>query len=284
MTNLLKGRPIADALKESLKKDIAARGSKPKLVAIQAGDNDASAIYVRNQKKTAEEIGIAYELMKLDPGISPGAVEKNLDALRSDPEVTGVILQMPLPGHLDYGSMIGKIGYLKDAEGMHPANLGRLVLGDFYVAPCTASACMELIKAAGVDLRGKETVIVGHSNIVGKPLALMLLRMFATTTICHVGTAEKGRLAEHALRAELLVSAVGKAGVIKGGWIKPGAVVIDVGINKAGDKIVGDVEFDAAAEKASYITPVPGGVGPLTTVMLMRNVVALSRLQHERRG
>ncbi|MFA5500758.1 MAG: bifunctional 5,10-methylenetetrahydrofolate dehydrogenase/5,10-methenyltetrahydrofolate cyclohydrolase, partial [Candidatus Omnitrophota bacterium] len=165
----------------------------------------------------------------------------------------------------------------KDAEGMHPENLGRILLGQYKIGPCTAMAVMELLEASKIDLYGKEAVIVGHSEIVGKPLALMLLNKFATTTVCHIATGERGALADHVKRAEVLIVAVGKAGIVKGEWVKEGAVVIDVGINKVADKIVGDVEFEEASARAAFITPVPGGVGPLTTTILMRNVVELFR-------
>jgi len=162
---------------------------------------------------------------------------------------------------------------------MHPANIGKIVFGKANILPCTPAAIMELLKEVGVDLYGKEVVIVGHSEIVGKPLALLLLEKFATVTVCHIGTSKAGKLEEHVSKAEVLIVAVGKAGIIKGEWIKEGAIVIDVGINRVGDKIVGDVEFETAEKRASYITPVPGGVGPLTVTMLMRNVVEAAKLQ-----
>jgi methylenetetrahydrofolate dehydrogenase (NADP+)/methenyltetrahydrofolate cyclohydrolase len=157
--------------------------------------------------------------------------------------------------------------------------MGWVVFGRPALAPCTALGVIELINATGVDLYGKEVVVVGHSDIVGKPVALLLLDKFATTTVCHIGTGERGALPDHVKRAEILVVAVGKAGLIKGEWVKEGAIVVDVGINRVGDKIVGDVEFEAAAERAAYITPVPGGAGPLTVVMLMKNTVAATKLQ-----
>ncbi|MCK4249007.1 MAG: bifunctional 5,10-methylenetetrahydrofolate dehydrogenase/5,10-methenyltetrahydrofolate cyclohydrolase, partial [Candidatus Omnitrophica bacterium] len=161
----------------------------------------------------------------------------------------------------------------KDAEGMHPENLGKVVLASGALAPCTPQAVMELIKASGIDLYGKEAVVVGHSEIVGKPVSLLLLEKLATTTVCHIGTGERGNLPDHVKRAEVLVVAVGVPGLVKGDWIKQGAVVIDVGINRVDGKIVGDVEFEAASQKAAFITPVPGGVGPLTVTMLLRNVI-----------
>jgi methylenetetrahydrofolate dehydrogenase (NADP+)/methenyltetrahydrofolate cyclohydrolase len=162
---------------------------------------------------------------------------------------------------------------------MHPANIGKITFGRAKVLPCTAAAVMELLQASGVDLYGKEVVVVGHSEIVGKPLALLLLDKFATVTVCHIGTSKAGKLEEHVRKAEVLIVAVGKAGLIKGEWVKEGAIVIDVGINRVADKIVGDVEFETAQSRASYITPVPGGVGPLTVTMLMRNLVETAKLQ-----
>jgi methylenetetrahydrofolate dehydrogenase (NADP+)/methenyltetrahydrofolate cyclohydrolase len=184
-----------------------------------------------------------------------------------------------LPGQIDYKKISQFILPEKDVEGMHPANIGKIVFGKANILPCTPAAVMELLKEAGVDLYGKEVVIVGHSEIVGKPLALLLLEKFATVTVCHIGTSKAGKLEEHIMKAEVLIVAVGKAGLIKGEWIKEGAIVIDVGINRVGDKIVGDVEFETAEKRASYITPVPGGVGPLTVTMLMRNVVEAAKLQ-----
>jgi methylenetetrahydrofolate dehydrogenase (NADP+)/methenyltetrahydrofolate cyclohydrolase len=186
-----------------------------------------------------------------------------------------VILQLPVPKAIDPKKVIAMIMPSKDAEGMNPWSLGKLLCGNFKIGPCTAMAVMELLEHSGVKLYGKEACVVGHSEIVGKPLALMLLNKFATTTICHIATGERGTLADHVKRAEVLIVAVGKPGVIKGDWIKDGAIVIDVGINRVGDKIVGDVGFEGASKKAALITPVPGGVGPLTTMILMRNVVEL---------
>jgi methylenetetrahydrofolate dehydrogenase (NADP+)/methenyltetrahydrofolate cyclohydrolase len=204
-----------------------------------------------------------------------------IQKLNADKSVHGIIIQMPLPAHIDYKKISQYILPEKDAEGMHPANIGKIVFGKAKILPCTAAAVMELLKETGVDLYGKEVVVVGHSEIVGKPLALLLLDKFATTTVCHIGTSKAGKLEEHVRKAEVLIVAVGKAGLIPGSWIKEGAIVIDVGINRIGDKIVGDVEFEAAQSKASYITPVPGGVGPLTVTMLMRNLVEAAKLQNK---
>jgi len=199
--------------------------------------------------------------------------------LNADENVNGIIVQMPIPQHIDYKKISGLISPFKDVEGMHPANMGKVLFGRARIVACTANAIMELLNSTGIDLYGKEVVIVGHSEIVGKPLTLLLLEEFATVTVCHIGTSKAGKLEEHVRRAEVLIVAVGQAGLIKGDWIKEGATVVDVGINKVGDKIVGDVEFEAAQKRAAYITPVPGGVGPLTVTVLMRNLVEAAKLQ-----
>jgi len=277
MSILLEGKPIAENIKKLLSAEIAELKSKhgrgPKLVALQIGENASSAVYVKAQAKCAESIGIEYELKTLPQDASQPEIEKVIAELNKDISASAVILQMPVPKGIDAKKLMKKITPDKDAEGVHPENLGRILSGQYKIAPCTAMAVMELLESTGVKLYGKEAVVVGHSEIVGKPLALMLLNKFATTTVCHIATDECGALPEHVKRAEILIVAVGKPGIIRGEWVKDGAVVIDVGINRVGDKIVGDVEFDSAAEKASYITPVPGGVGPLTTTILMKNTV-----------
>ncbi len=279
---LLEGKPIAEKLKEKIKGEVEALKSKigraPKLVALQMGENESSAVYVKAQKKAAENLGIEYELKTVPAAVTQAEAENLIKELNDDKKVSAIILQLPAPKGIDAKRLNFLISPGKDAEGMHPENLGKILLGQYKIGPCTAMAVMELLESAKRDLYGKEAVIVGHSEIVGKPLALMLLSKFATTTVCHIATGERGVLADHVNRAEILVVAVGKAGLIKGDWIKKGAIVIDVGINKAGDKIVGDVEFEGASAKASFITPVPGGVGPMTTTILMRNTVELFKL------
>ena len=280
---LLEGKPIAEKIKGAIQSDIGALKSKyskvPKLLAIQIGENASSAVYIKSQKKTAESLGIEYELKTLPQDISQGDVENLIKTLNEDGSITAIILQLPVPKGIDGKKIVGLISPEKDAEGMHPQNIGKILLGNYKIGPCTAMAVMELLEFSKVDLYGKEVVVVGHSEIVGKPLALMLLNKFATTTVCHIATGERGVLADHVKNAEVLIVAVGKAGLIKGEWIKDGAIVIDVGINRVGDKIAGDVEFEGASMKASYITPVPGGVGPITTTILMRNVVELFKSQ-----
>lgn len=277
MGELLKGKPIADRIKEELKASLASFEAPPKLVALQIGENKASEVYIRNQKKQAELLGIAYELRTLDAAIPQKDAASVVDGLNRDDSVTAVIVQLPVPQQIDAKALVNMIDPSKDAEGMHPGNLGKILLGTYSIGPCTAMAVMRLIESTGVKIYGKDAVIVGHSEIVGKPLSLMLLKAFATTSVCHIATGERGSLPEYVRRAEILIVAVGKAGIVKGDWVRQDAIVIDVGINRVGDTIVGDVEFDEAAKRASYITPVPGGVGPLTTTLLMKNVVELHR-------
>ena len=278
---LLEGKPIAEKIKDELKKEVAALAAKaaaaPKLVALQIGNNPSSAVYMKAQAKTAEAVGIGYEIKTLSENISQANAEDAIRSLNKDKSVTAILVQLPVPKGIDSKKLANIIAPSKDAEGVHSENLGKILLGSYKVGPCTAMAVMELLKSTNVKLYGKEVVVVGHSDIVGKPLAAMLLNEFATTTVCHIATSDKGLLKSHVARAEVLIVAVGKAGVIKGDWVKDGAIVIDVGINRVGDKIVGDVEFEEASKRASYITPVPGGVGPVTTAMLMRNVVELYR-------
>lgn len=278
-TKLLEGKVIAEGLKAKVKAEVDALkvkvGKAPKLMALQIGENASSAVYVKAQKKVAEALGLEYELKVVPDSVTQAEAEDIIKGMNTDKNVTAIILQLPVPKAIDAKKLVNLISPEKDAEGMHPENLGRILLGQYRIGPCTAMAVMELLESTGINLYGKEAVIVGHSEIVGKPLSLMLLNKFATTTVCHIGTGERGVLPDHVKRAEILVVAVGKAGLIKGEWVKEGAVVIDVGINKVGDKIVGDVEFDGASQRAAYITPVPGGVGPITTTILMRNAVEL---------
>lgn len=291
---LLEGKIIASKIKEGIKSEIENLKSKhniiPKLASIQVGENQASEVYIKSQQKTAEAIGISYEFKKLEEKTSQGELIKIINKLNNDPAIHGIIVQMPLPSHIDAKLISRFISPLKDVEAMHPQNMGEIVFGKAKILPCTAAACMELLNSILPSpqwgegkgegwLYGKEAVVVGHSEIVGKPLALLLLNKFVTTTVCHIATGQRGTLPEFVKKAEILIVAVGKAGLIKGEWIKEGAIVIDVGINRVDGKIVGDIEFEEAQKRASYITPVPGGVGPLTVAILMRNVVEAVKLQ-----
>ncbi|MBU0759674.1 MAG: bifunctional 5,10-methylenetetrahydrofolate dehydrogenase/5,10-methenyltetrahydrofolate cyclohydrolase [Candidatus Omnitrophica bacterium] len=281
---LLDGKALALKIKEGLLAEINSlrdkRKNSPRLVSVQVGENPASEVYLKSQRKNAEALGIDYSLEKLDAKASQDDLIKVIDKLSRKASVSGLIVQMPLPQHIDAKAISRYISPLKDVEAVHPQNMGEIVFGRAGICPCTAAACMELLNSIdSLDLYGKEAVVVGHSEIVGKPLALLLLNKFVTTTVCHIATGERGTLPDFVKRAEILIVACGKPGLIKGDWIKEGAIVIDVGINRVDGKIVGDVEFDRAQEKASYITPVPGGVGPLTVAMLMKNVVEAFKLQ-----
>jgi methylenetetrahydrofolate dehydrogenase (NADP+)/methenyltetrahydrofolate cyclohydrolase len=279
LAKLLEGKPIAEKIKEEIKQAAQSLKSKPVLASIMVGENAGAASYLKSQTKVAESLGIEYKLHNLAQDTTESTLIEFIQKLNADKSVNGIIIQMPLSSQIDYKKISQFILPEKDVEGMHPANIGKIVFGKAKILPCTPAAVMELLNSCGVDLYGKEVVVVGHSEIVGKPLALLLLEKFATVTVCHIGTSQAGKLEEHVKKAEILIVAVGKAGLIKGEWIKEGAVVIDVGINRVGDKIVGDVEFETAEKRASWITPVPGGVGPLTVTMLMRNLVEAAKLQ-----
>ena len=283
---ILDGKALAKKLKDSLRKDIQNFKKEwdvvPRLVNILIGSDDGSCAYANSQKTAANDMGIDYELVTLPEDTTQCALENYLKKLSDDPAVNGVMIHKPVPAHIDYRSASNYLDTIKDLEGINVTNIGKMIIGQTKIIPCTPASVMELIKSSGIDLRGKEVVIVGHSEIVGKPLSLLLLEEFATVTICHVATSEAGKLVEHVGRADVLVVAVGKPNVIKGEWIKEGAVVVDVGINLVDGSIVGDIEFKSAKEKASFISPVPGGVGPLTVVMLMRN--GLEALKAQRRS
>ena len=279
MARLLEGKPIAAKIKEQIKQDVQSMESKPVLASIQVGENAGAQAYAKSQKKTADALGIDYQFHKLEQDTREDSLIEFIEKLNSDKKVNGIIIQMPLPKQIDYKKISQYIQPEKDVEGMHPVNIGKIVFGNAKIVPCTAASVMELLVATGEKLYGKEVVVVGHSEIVGKPLSLLLLEKFATTTVCHIGTSQAGKLEQHVGRAEILVVAVGKAGLIKGNWIKQNAIVIDVGINRVEGKIVGDVEFPEAEKRTSWITPVPGGVGPLTVTMLMRNLVEAVKLQ-----
>ncbi len=280
---LLEGKTIAAKIKKDLVKDVerlkTKYGSAPCLATVQVGENPAGAVYLRSQQKNAEKLGVEYKLHSLDQKTTEKELIGYLEKLNNDENTNGILLQMPLPAGINAKEMPKHITPVKDVEGMHPENLGCILSGRTLMAPCTAMAAFELVRSTGINLYGKEAVVVGHSEIVGKPVSLLLLDKFATVTTCHIGTGERGVLADHVKRAEILIVAVGKAGLVKGDWVREGAIVVDVGINKVGDKLVGDVEFEGAQKRAAFITPVPGGVGPLTVTMLMKNVVEAYKKQ-----
>ncbi len=280
--HLLDGRILAQRIKDNLKKEVAElkikTGHVPRLINVMIGQDKSACAYANSQKKVAEYIGIQYELLNLPLDVKQDMLREKIRELNQDPKVNGIMIHKPVPAQINYREVANGVDTFKDLEGINVANIGKMILGETKMIPCTPAAVMEHIHSTSLNLRGKEAVIVGHSEIVGKPLSLLLLREYATVTVCHIATSEVGKLIEHVARAEILVVAVGKPGLIKGEWIKKGAIVIDVGINLVENKIVGDVEFETAQTRASFITPVPGGVGPVTVVMLMRNGVEAFKL------
>ena len=235
-------------------------------------------VYVRGKQNDCHECGIESHLVRMDESATQAEVLEQLRALANDPSVHGVLVQLPLPAHIDEQAVIAAIPPEKDVDGFTPVNVGRLTIGQQCFLPCTPAGCIEMLKAAGVSMEGKRAVVVGRSNIVGKPAALLLLAKNATVTICHSKTKN---LKEVCAAADILVAAVGREGFVTGDMVKPGAVVIDVGINRGADgKLHGDVNFAEAGEKAGYITPVPGGVGPMTIAMLLKNTVTAAKLQN----
>jgi methylenetetrahydrofolate dehydrogenase (NADP+)/methenyltetrahydrofolate cyclohydrolase len=284
MAEILKGKPIADRMSETIRSamdDLNQRGIGVSIAAIQVGQDPAAEFYVRNQQKQAKDHNIDHRLHQLAADTTQSQLVEFIHKLNNDSSVTGIILLTPLPKPLDAWAAQIEIDPKKDVEGIHPVNLGMLVYNQQRLAPCTALAAIKMVEATGVDTVGAETVIVGRSAIVGKPAALLLLerKLSATVTICHTGTSKRGKLAEHVANADIVIAAMGVAGAIKGEWIKPGAIVIDVGTNQTETGIVGDVEFEPASQRASIITPVPGGVGTVTTRLLMQNAVDAVRWQ-----
>jgi methylenetetrahydrofolate dehydrogenase (NADP+)/methenyltetrahydrofolate cyclohydrolase len=281
--HIVEGKSIAEEIYAELKREIPElmhqTGQRPVLVSVYVGSNPAIEVYIRSQHRIARALGIEYRWYHLPDNADEREVLRRLHQLNNDPEVTGVILQLPLPSHLRRSVLVNAINPVKDVDGTHPENVGSVLIGEMRVGSCTALAVMRLLDATGIDLEGKEAVIVGHSELVGKPVSLMLLDRQATVTICHIATAKRGLLADHVRRAEILVVAVGSPEVIRGEWIRLGAVIVDVGINQVGTRVVGDVEFISAKERAAFMTPVPGGVGPVTVSMLMQNTVKAFKAQ-----
>jgi methylenetetrahydrofolate dehydrogenase (NADP+) / methenyltetrahydrofolate cyclohydrolase len=274
MANIIDGKAIAAKLRGSIAAQTALlkeKGIVPGLAVVLVGADPASQVYVSMKEKACADVGIFSEEHKLPAGTSEAELLQLIDRLNRDPKIDGILVQLPLPGQIDSDRVLEAISPLKDADGFHPYNVGRLVVGKPLFQPCTPYGIMVLLKESGVELAGKEVVVVGRSNIVGKPVALMCLQQNATVTLCHSKTRD---LAAKVALADVLIAAVGVPEIIKGSWIKEGAVVIDVGVNRVGEKkLVGDVEFGPACERASAITPVPGGVGPMTITMLLHNTL-----------
>ncbi|MCH5210317.1 MAG: bifunctional methylenetetrahydrofolate dehydrogenase/methenyltetrahydrofolate cyclohydrolase FolD [Oscillospiraceae bacterium] len=274
MAKLLMGKEVSARIKGELKtevEELKAKGIVPGLAVIIVGEDPASQVYVRNKERACEECGIYSEKYALPEETTQEELLELIDTLNNKSSISGILVQLPVPKHIDEKTIIDAINPNKDVDAFHPVNVGKIMVGNYDFVPCTPAGVMELIKESGIDVSGKECVIVGRSNIVGKPQAMLLLHQNGTVTICHSKTKD---LKEKTKNADILVAAVGIPNFIKGDMIKEGAVVIDVGINRLENKkLCGDVEFETAEKVAGAITPVPGGVGPMTIAMLMKNTV-----------
>ena len=271
---ILDGNALAQKLRASFRQEadqLAAQGIRPGLAVILVGEDPASQVYVRNKVNACAQAGFHSEKYAFPADIAPQAVFDKIAELNADPKIHGILVQLPLPGHFDADAVLEAIAPEKDVDGFRAENVGALMQGQPCFIPCTPYGAMKFFEEAGISLKGKEAVVVGRSNIVGKPMAMLLMHAGATVTVCHSQTRD---LKAHCQRADILVAAVGKPKMITGDMIKPGAVVIDVGINRLPDgKLCGDVDFESAREVAAFITPVPGGVGPMTITMLLANTL-----------
>lgn len=272
---IIDGRIIAASVKQRVRQQtdrLEQRGlRRPGLAVVLVGDDPASQVYVRNKRKACDECGIVSLRFDLPASTSQRELLQLIASLNANPEVDGILVQVPLPGHIDEEDIIEHIDPTKDVDGFHPYNVGRLAVRNPLIRPCTPHGCMQMLEFIGVDAKGKQAVVVGASNQVGRPMMLELLLAGATVTVCHRFTQDLPAQVE---RADIVVAAAGKPGLVKGAWIKPGAIVLDIGINRMPDgKLFGDVEFEAAKERAAWITPVPGGVGQMTPAVLMENTV-----------
>ncbi len=280
MAKLIDGKKIAGEIRARIAQETASftaeNGYAPGLSVIIVGEDPASQVYVRNKKRACEEVGFASEVIALPAETTEAELVSRIARLADDPRVHGILVQLPLPAHIREGAVIAAIPPQKDVDAFHPENVGRIMTGHFDLLPCTPAGVMELLRHEGIDPEGKECVVVGRSNIVGKPMAMLLLHAHGTVTLCHSHTRD---LAAHTRRADILVAAVGRVRLIRGDMVRDGAVVIDVGMNRdENGKLCGDVDFDTVEPKASAITPVPGGVGPMTIAMLLKNTLTAARL------
>jgi methylenetetrahydrofolate dehydrogenase (NADP+)/methenyltetrahydrofolate cyclohydrolase len=277
---ILSGKEIGQKIRENLQREIEETipkdGPRPRLAVVLVGDDPASHVYVRNKEKACEKVGIETEDYKPPADMPQEELVALVDKLNADPAVNGVLVQLPLPDHMDEAFILERILPAKDVDGFHPYNLGQLVLGKDVLAPATPSGVMAMLDSAGIEVQGKNVAMVGRSRIVGKPLAAMFTNKSATVTICHSKTRD---LKEECRRSDIVIAAIGRARMINADYVSEGAVVIDVGINRVDDKLVGDVDFDAVIDKVSAITPVPGGVGPMTITMLLHNTLKAFRFQ-----
>ena len=275
MAHILDGKALAKKIKEQVAADAAALPRRPGLAVILVGENPASQVYVRGKEKDCEECGILNLGRKLPAETSEEELLALIAQMNANPSVDGILVQLPLPKHIDEGKVLRAISPAKDVDCFHPENVGEMMVGDPICWPCTPFGVMELLREYGISAAGKHCVVLGRSNIVGKPMTLLLLRDNGTVTVCHSKTPD---LKAQCLQADILVAAVGKVNLVTADMVKDGAVVVDVAMNRnAEGKLCGDVDYAAVAEKASYITPVPGGVGPMTRAILMRNVLAAAK-------
>ena len=275
MANIIDGKAISAQIREEIAEKVKLynekTGLRPGLAVIIVGENPASQVYVRNKKKACEQVGFNSWVYEMPESTTQDELNALIDKLNGDPGVHGILVQLPLPKHLDEEEVILRIKPEKDVDAFHPYNVGRITIGDPQFLPCTPAGIMELLKRSNIEISGKECVVIGRSNIVGKPMALLLLAENGTVTVCHSRTKN---LKEVSCRADILVVAIGRADFVTADMVKEGAVVIDVGMNRnAEGKLTGDVDFASVSEVASYITPVPGGVGPMTITMLLQNTL-----------
>lgn len=280
MSRIIDGKAISAAVKARIQSEVSALsacGVTVGLAVIIVGENPASKIYVANKKKACEALGIISEEYALPEGTTEQELLALINTLNNKKSINGILCQLPLPKHLDEKLIINSIVPEKDVDAFNPYSVGRIMIGDYDFVPCTPAGIMEMLKYEGIEIAGKSCVVIGRSNIVGKPMAMLLLHANGTVTVCHSKT---GNLKEICRNADILVAAVGKAKFVTEDMVKPGAVVIDVGMNRENGKLCGDVDFDAVKEKASAITPVPGGVGPMTIAMLMQNTLTAAKRQN----
>lgn len=283
---LIDGKAIATRMRDETRAEagrLTALGWAPRLVSISVGDVAAAELYVRNQQKSAEAAGVAFEARNYAETISLEQLQGVIAGLNADPRVNGIIIQRPLPAHIPVKALQKAVHPLKDVEGMHPSSIGNIVYNDLTLGPCTAVAAVEILKTLPLKMEGLDVCVIGHSEIVGKPIAFLMMGLGATVTVCHHMTRQ---VAVHSRAADAVFVAVGKPGLVNGAMLKPGAALIDIGINRVNDsegrgKTVGDADFDSCAQVAGWITPVPGGVGPVTVAILMKNAVLATRMQLE---
>lgn len=279
---LIDGKIISASVKERVKAEVAdlkAEGITTGLAVIIVGEDPASKVYVSNKKKACEALGIISEEYALPENTTQEELLELIDQLNHKPSINGILCQLPLPRHLDEQAVINAISPEKDVDAFHPQNVGKIMLGEYDFVPCTPAGIMEMLKFENIDIQGKTCVVIGRSNIVGKPMGMLLLHQNGTVTICHSRTRD---LAEVCRKADILVAAVGRPKFVTCDMVKEGAVVIDVGINRVDGKLVGDVDFENVKDKCSAITPVPGGVGPMTIAMLMQNTLTAAKKQNQR--